>query len=122
MPSQSGEDRLVPAPCWSTPLSFVISSPLPVNTSPDCAATSGTERHAGPRPGTKMLPASSVRQFVGAVPTWYWPAGSEMLLPPPLYSQPVSLNPFGGLPPSLFSTVPPTATAYGLTAGNSCPG
>ena len=37
-----------------------------------------------------------------------------MLLPPPPYSHAVSENRFGGLPPSLFRTVPPTATAYGL--------
>ena len=51
MPSQSGDERLVPAPCWSVPLSSVINIPLPVATSPEMAATSGVARQSGAVPG-----------------------------------------------------------------------
>ena len=90
----------MPAPCWSVPLSSVISIPFPVATSPEIAATSGVPRNA-----------------VGATPCWYDGAGICVLLPPPVNSHAVSENRFGGLPPSLLRTVPPTATAYGLADG-----
>src|SRR3954463_470166 len=112
MPSQSGEERLVPAPCWSAPSPSVIIIPFPVATSPEIAATSGVARHSGAVPGTYGGPVASVAQCVGATPGWELPAGKAGLLPPPVTSQPVSLNRFGGLAPSLFRTVPPTATAY----------
>src|SRR6266540_3567624 len=109
MPSQSGDDRLVPAPCWSMP--------LPVATSPEIAATSGVARQSGAVPGRYGLPLWSVTQLSGATPSWNEPAGSFVLLPPPPNSHAVSETRCGGLPPSLLSTVPPTATAYVLADG-----
>src|SRR3954449_1536484 len=100
MPTQSGDERLVPAPCWSAPLESVIAIPFPVATSPEIAATSGVPRNC-----------------VGATPAWYGGAGICVLFPPPVNSHAVSDRRFGGLPPSLFKTVPPTATAYGLADG-----
>ncbi len=72
-PSQSGEERLVPAPCESAPLSSLIRRPLPVATSPEIAATSGVERQIGPAApatGTYGLPFGSNVQFVEATPVW----------------------------------------------------
>jgi hypothetical protein len=72
-PSQSGEDRLVPPPDESAPLSSLISRPFPVPTSPEIVATSGVERQIGPAapaPGTYGLPFGSNRQFVEATPVW----------------------------------------------------
>src|ERR1051326_6711598 len=117
MPSQSGEERLVPAPWWSVPLSSVMNIPFPVATSPEIEATSGVERQSGPCPGRYGVPLESVRQCVDATPFWYAPAASTVLLPPPVTSQAVSDSRFGGLPPSLLRSVPPTATANGLADG-----
>ena len=48
-PSQSGEERLVPAPCWSAPLSSLIARPLPVT---DVARDRGdVRRRAAERAG-----------------------------------------------------------------------
>ena len=63
----------MPAPCWSAPLSSVISRPLPVATSPEIEATSGVERQIGPAApatGTYGLPFGSKVQFVEATPVW----------------------------------------------------
>src|SRR4029079_2687827 len=49
-------------------------------------------------------------------------AGSLVELPPPVNSQAVSVRRFSGVEPSPVRSVPPTATAHGLTDGHSRPG